>query len=248
MFCHKCGTQNDDGAKFCGSCGTPLGEQFAAAQAPVPDAAPVGAQPAAQAPVNAENGTVTINVGEMQQQARGFLKGLPRRIDVGGHSVSLVDVQRACATLLVLMLLVPVIKFAPPTSSTSIAAAFGMSVAVPLSLGTYIVSLGNLFSTFMPGKVPGIELPVIFLVLPIALMAVCRFVAMIRVRAILGVVASLAVLVGLILLGNTLGDPQLVTALQTDLGFYLYGLLALVCLGASVCLLGADAQATEKDI
>lgn len=37
MFCHACGTENDDGSRFCRSCGTP---QIAAAPAPEPEPVP----------------------------------------------------------------------------------------------------------------------------------------------------------------------------------------------------------------
>lgn len=39
MFCPKCGTQNPDGARFCGNCGNNL-QQAAACQAPVPGPVP----------------------------------------------------------------------------------------------------------------------------------------------------------------------------------------------------------------
>lgn len=44
MFCRNCGTQNDDGAKFCYACGTPMDQEAPVNAAPV-NAAPVNAAP-----------------------------------------------------------------------------------------------------------------------------------------------------------------------------------------------------------
>jgi len=44
MFCNKCGTQLEDGAKFCPSCGTPVGNEVNNNMQEQPMAQPMGAQ------------------------------------------------------------------------------------------------------------------------------------------------------------------------------------------------------------
>lgn len=69
MFCPKCGTKNEDGAAFCGSCGSALGTQAAPAQNPAPVSASIESHESAnggqvttvniQAPAAAKNGLGT---------------------------------------------------------------------------------------------------------------------------------------------------------------------------------------------
>ncbi|MBO6302717.1 MAG: zinc-ribbon domain-containing protein, partial [Ruminiclostridium sp.] len=46
MFCGKCGSKNEDGAKFCSSCGAPLMTAAPAAAPVQPEPAPVQPEPA----------------------------------------------------------------------------------------------------------------------------------------------------------------------------------------------------------